>query len=156
MKTASRHIKKIFCTLTRWLLSSPLVKSVAEPASVITAQVGSHISTIFVDCWGCLACLASVEKRLLCAGGVLPRVDMETLYLWIRTHKPEAVLELGPRCGYSTFWILQALEDNEKGLLYSFDSTSQLKASRCIVVRFIVSMLGSDRRLLSARLTAPW
>lgn len=58
---------------------------------------------------------------------LLVRSEAETLYMLIRERKPAFVLEIGPDCGYTTFWILQALEDNEKGDLYSFDSDTQLK-----------------------------
>jgi hypothetical protein len=45
----------------------------------------------------------------------------EYLYVIVRALKPEAVVETGVAAGISSSFILQALEDNNKGTLYSID-----------------------------------
>ena len=47
--------------------------------------------------------------------------ESEIIYLRIRELRPENVLELSSACGYSTLWILMALEDNKHGTLHSLD-----------------------------------
>ncbi|MHA1229548.1 MAG: class I SAM-dependent methyltransferase [Candidatus Helarchaeota archaeon] len=56
--------------------------------------------------------------------GMSPQLDdieAEITYLLIREFKPETVVEISPCGGYSTSWILNALNDNNHGKLYSFD-----------------------------------
>ncbi len=48
-------------------------------------------------------------------------LEAEILYMRIRSQRPERVAELSPNCGWSTWWILRALEDNGFGALDSFD-----------------------------------
>jgi hypothetical protein len=49
-------------------------------------------------------------------------VESELLYLRIRFYKPKIVVEVSSALGYSTLWILLALEHNQAdGILYSFD-----------------------------------
>lgn len=43
------------------------------------------------------------------------------LYLVVRSSKPEIVVETGVNTGESSTYILQALEDNQKGKLFSID-----------------------------------
>jgi hypothetical protein len=45
----------------------------------------------------------------------------EFLYVIVRVLKPEIVIETGVAAGISSAFILQALEDNDKGKLYSID-----------------------------------
>ena len=47
------------------------------------------------------------------------------LYLLIRTLKPKVVVETGVAAGESTSYVLQALSDNGKGVLYSIDMPVQ-------------------------------
>ena len=49
--------------------------------------------------------------------------DLEAnyLYLLLREYKPAEVVEISPRDGWSTMWILQALQDNQAGKLRSYD-----------------------------------
>lgn len=49
----------------------------------------------------------------------------EDLYAIVRRLRPELVVETGVGYGASSAFILQALEDNEKGLLYSIDLPGQ-------------------------------
>ncbi|RLC74959.1 MAG: hypothetical protein DRJ03_31070 [Chloroflexi bacterium] len=44
-----------------------------------------------------------------------------TMYLLVRATKPETVVETGGASGKSAAFILQGLEDNEKGTLYTLD-----------------------------------
>jgi len=48
-----------------------------------------------------------------------------TLYIVCRIHKPEIVVETGVADGFSAAFILQALETNKKGHLYSIDLPNQ-------------------------------
>ena len=55
--------------------------------------------------------------RFLENGFIYPMV----LYLAIRVHKPEIIVETGVHNGRSTSFILQAITDNKKGKLFSID-----------------------------------
>lgn len=48
-------------------------------------------------------------------------IEAEITYLRIREHEPETVVEISPCRGWSSTWILNALRDNNLGMLYSFD-----------------------------------
>jgi len=53
--------------------------------------------------------------------GATPPFDCDTLYLLVRTLRPEVVVETGVCYGASSAYILQALKDNGRGELYSID-----------------------------------
>jgi predicted O-methyltransferase YrrM len=48
-------------------------------------------------------------------------IEAEITYLLVRDRRPQAVVEIAPYYGWSTTWILQALEDNGTGRLHSYD-----------------------------------
>ena len=48
-------------------------------------------------------------------------MESEVLYLRLRHFRPTNVFEVSSALGYSTMWILAALEDNGHGTLHSFD-----------------------------------
>lgn len=50
-----------------------------------------------------------------------PIFDCETIYLLVRSMKPEVVVETGVCYGASSAYILQALSENQRGELYSID-----------------------------------
>lgn len=50
-----------------------------------------------------------------------PAFDCETTYLLVRSMKPNVVVETGVCYGASTTYILQALAENRRGVLYSID-----------------------------------
>jgi hypothetical protein len=50
-----------------------------------------------------------------------PIFDCETIYLLVRSMKPEVVVETGVCYGASSAYILQALTENRRGKLYSID-----------------------------------
>ena len=47
--------------------------------------------------------------------------EMELLYLFIRAERPHRVLELCSAVGYTSLWVLSAMDDNGQGELFSFD-----------------------------------
>ncbi|MPZ65730.1 MAG: class I SAM-dependent methyltransferase [Pseudonocardiaceae bacterium] len=51
----------------------------------------------------------------------LDDVEAEITYLLLRHVRPEVVVELGALDGWSTSWILRALQDNGSGKLRSYD-----------------------------------
>jgi predicted O-methyltransferase YrrM len=53
--------------------------------------------------------------------GSTPVFDCETLYLLVRSLLPEVVVETGVCYGESSAYILQALNENRRGVLYSID-----------------------------------
>jgi predicted O-methyltransferase YrrM len=53
--------------------------------------------------------------------GSTPPFDCETIYLLVRSLKPEVVVETGVCYGASSVYILQALQENGRGKLYSID-----------------------------------
>jgi predicted O-methyltransferase YrrM len=57
--------------------------------------------------------------------GATPPVDCETIYLLVRSLKPETVVETGVCYGASSAYILEALKDNGRGALYSIDLGNQ-------------------------------
>lgn len=48
-------------------------------------------------------------------------LEAEAMYLLLRQHQPEAVVEISPCDGWSSLWILKALADNQQGHLFSLD-----------------------------------
>lgn len=60
-------------------------------------------------------------------------IESEILYMTVREFSPSYSIEFSPYFGYSTTWILSALEKNNKGILKSFDvvdySYTKVKAS---------------------------
>jgi len=52
-------------------------------------------------------------------------IEAEITYLLIRECEPLLVVEISPYCGWSTTWILQALTDNNRGTLISYDKISE-------------------------------
>ncbi|MBN8555150.1 MAG: class I SAM-dependent methyltransferase [Deltaproteobacteria bacterium] len=54
-------------------------------------------------------------------GATFSDIEAELLYLLIREHKPSNVFEISPDCGYSTHYILSALQKNNSGKLFSFE-----------------------------------
>jgi predicted O-methyltransferase YrrM len=53
--------------------------------------------------------------------GSTPAFDCETIYLLVRSMKPDVVVETGVCYGESSAYILQALSENRRGALYSID-----------------------------------
>jgi predicted O-methyltransferase YrrM len=53
--------------------------------------------------------------------GSTPAFDCETIYLLVRAMKPGVVVETGVCYGTSTAYVLQALAENRRGVLYSID-----------------------------------
>lgn len=47
--------------------------------------------------------------------------EVEMLFMLLRELKPDRVFEMSPNRGYSTNWILRALDLNKKGHLHSID-----------------------------------
>jgi predicted O-methyltransferase YrrM len=53
--------------------------------------------------------------------GSTPVFDCRTLYLLVRSMKPDVVVETGVCYGESSAYVLQALSENRRGVLYSID-----------------------------------
>jgi hypothetical protein len=51
----------------------------------------------------------------------LDDVEAEITYLLLREFTPRTVVEISPRGGWSTSWLLHALRDNQMGRLFSYD-----------------------------------
>jgi len=47
--------------------------------------------------------------------------EAEMLYMLVRLWRPTNMFEMAPNRGYSTSWILKAMQHNEHGTLHSFD-----------------------------------
>lgn len=63
---------------------------------------------------------AYLRKWLPLARGVITRTA--ELYVLVRAFLPNTVIETGVSSGFSSTFILQALEDNGRGFLYSIDA----------------------------------
>mmetsp|Transcript_20088 Transcript_20088/g.40971 ORF Transcript_20088/g.40971 Transcript_20088/m.40971 type:complete len:295 (+) Transcript_20088:97-981(+) len=65
------------------------------------------------------------EARAFCARpGVWclsDQLEIEMSYMRVREAKPALLFEISPSKGYSTFWLLNALERNGNGVMVSFD-----------------------------------
>jgi predicted O-methyltransferase YrrM len=48
-------------------------------------------------------------------------IEGEVTYVLVRGFRPRVVLEVAPYYGWSTTWLLQALRDNDTGILHSYD-----------------------------------
>lgn len=56
--------------------------------------------------------------------GLVPQlcdIEAEISYLRIREYRPDTVVEISPASGWSTSWILHALQNNGLGTLHSYD-----------------------------------
>lgn len=89
---------------------------------------------------------AWVEKRNRCwcfpRTGMYDWLEAQCLYLLIRLTRPATAREISPNYGYSTRFILQAMNQNAAGKLYSFDLTSRLS----IVARWNFRRAGIECR----------
>ncbi len=64
------------------------------------------------------------EQRKLFSPGFRPHFDDEEAeipYLLLRETEPEIVVEISPGRGWSTSWILRALQANDTGTCHSFE-----------------------------------
>jgi len=57
--------------------------------------------------------------------GMYDWIEAQILYLLIRLRKPESLVEISPNYGYSTGFMLLAMNKNDRGQLYSFDLNAQ-------------------------------
>jgi predicted O-methyltransferase YrrM len=57
--------------------------------------------------------------------GMYDWIEGQVLYLFVRKLKPEHVVEISPNYGYSTGFMLLAMEKNRQGQLFSFDLLPQ-------------------------------
>jgi hypothetical protein len=48
-------------------------------------------------------------------------IEVEMLYLLIRKNKPQHIVEMSPCHGWSTSWMLNAVNDNKLGKVFSYD-----------------------------------
>lgn len=61
------------------------------------------------------------EPTLFPGNGMYDWIEGQILYLLIRLEKPEVVVEISPAYGYTTGFILLAMNTNRTGVLLSFD-----------------------------------
>lgn len=76
--------------------------------------------------------VAAQRAFLAATPSVVPQLDdleAEITYLLLRHARPEHVVELGTFHGWSTTWILRALQDNGAGRLHSFDRVDHVLGS---------------------------
>lgn len=62
-----------------------------------------------------------INGSLIVRNAPNPYLEVETIYVLLRTLKPQIVIETGVASGLSSLFILQALHDNNRGYLYSID-----------------------------------
>ncbi len=113
--TIGRHQKRI---ATYPALASPPANGVSElvnlaPADVQNHMEGTSLRQLLVELEA-----YSIPARASELGGA---AFLEACYALVRLLRPNVVLETGVAHGYSTAAILQALEDNGYGRLYSVD-----------------------------------
>jgi predicted O-methyltransferase YrrM len=72
-----------------------------------------------------MPCLASSSMR-----PQFDDIESEISYLLVREARPDTVVEISPSAGWSSSWLLHALEDNGSGTLHSFDMVDD--ASRAL------------------------
>ena len=63
--------------------------------------------------------------KLVGTASISSTFDMETLYLLVRLSKPEVIVETGVLYGASSSFILEAIQENGSGKLYSIDLPSK-------------------------------
>lgn len=56
-------------------------------------------------------------------------IEAELLYMFIREYQPEHMIEFSPMGGWSTSWILEALNRNNKGKCVSYDLVDNSKVN---------------------------
>lgn len=72
-------------------------------------------------------------------------VEAEITYMRVREAKPKHILELAPRAGYSTFFLLAAVRANGAGLVHSYDLEDLIQR------KALLTALGEDSEQLLGR-----
>lgn len=122
-----RHVIEKTRSEIESLMSAPAFESSAPLASAVSdnkleclwaqaiSRYGHEIQS--VKWWARLR----TEPAFFPETGMYDWIEAQILYLTIRLAKPERVVEISPNYGYSTGFILLALNKNNRGSLYSFD-----------------------------------
>jgi predicted O-methyltransferase YrrM len=84
-----------------------------------------EIQTAYRDLTGNIKCWEEISESLSNYKNSyalqMPQQELSVLYILTRLLKPECIVETGVSAGVSSAYILRALEDNQKGKLYSID-----------------------------------
>jgi predicted O-methyltransferase YrrM len=97
--------------------------SLEEAIEVLTGYPKYVVTEMEKELYG-LGLLQHLHWSLQEAGGIGGPIDYESgraLYMLARIFKPEVVLETGVANGVSSSFILKALDQNSRGMLYSID-----------------------------------
>jgi len=98
-------------------------KAIQPQIQHLLEYMGTNTSGL-KDYWGAIASKRDLYAYVLKASRGIYYGDLRTpefLYVIVRVFKPELVVETGVAAGISSTFILQALQDNNKGRLYSID-----------------------------------
>jgi hypothetical protein len=120
----------------RYLLSHPLVLGsyiLEKPRSrIVLSKFKSNINELYID------------NLLLWDGGLLWYDCCEYIYAFIRKYKPKNVVETGIRSGFSSYFILKALHDNNYGKLYSIEPNKIIPENKELIedTRFVGKEVG--------------
>ncbi len=114
-----------------YTLGSRSIFSIRKVANRFISDLTGATQKRLNDLWDDLASRKELAKRLnlLKAYVIIRRTDFyglipfaEVFYMICRLLEPALIVETGVMHGISTAFILQALEDNSKGTLYSIDA----------------------------------
>lgn len=89
------------------------------------------VSALYEKYANALRSVRSAQQDLLARCDMRPQLDdieAEITYLLLRDERPEHVVEIGSRGGWSTSWILHALADNDAGHLLTIDLVADATA----------------------------
>ena len=69
------------------------------------------------------------KQRALTLSPHFDDIEAELLYMFVREYQPEHMIEFSPMGGWSTSWILEALNKNDKGKCVSYDLVDNSKVN---------------------------
>lgn len=106
-----------------------------------------------------------IEQEILAVGGWgrrTPEGCCRVLYGLVRMFRPDYCLETGTFVGLSALWIARALEENQKGKLYSTEINQQYMdiskkyLERCELIKYTEFFLGDTETFLNIHTVPRW
>jgi hypothetical protein len=118
---APRHTIKVFKYHYRRVSEKAFVEFFAKQWGCSSEEIKTAYRDLTgnIKCWEEIAQSLSNYKNSYALQ--MTQQELSALYILTRLLKPECIVETGVSAGVSSAYILRALEDNQKGKLYSID-----------------------------------
>ena len=118
---APHHTIKVFKYHYRRVSEQAFVKFFARQLGRSSADIEAAYSDLVgnIKCWEEIKDSLSIYKNDYALQ--MTHTELSVLYVLVRLLQPQCIIETGVSAGVSSAYILRALEDNQKGHLYSID-----------------------------------